>query len=410
MKTSQYGRPMTSSLRSCPATASAAYAVRVIENALVSVGAGAQRVYFAYAVDGPSIGSGLTTAAGATKPLYRALEVALPLASGATVIASPDQTGRAVYVAVFTTADQVLVVATNEDGGVDLYVSTQWIHNDLRQIAPCLGLAEDQVHMTLAGVGGAFGGREDLSMQIHAGMLALHTGRPVKMSYNRYESFFGHVHRHPAQMRYEFGATADGRLLYADVEIVLDGGAYTSSTMNVTGNAASLGVVLLVGMVAGAWFLSRATDRQLARTIGWVLVALLCVQLAGKLYGRAGTAGPGRRLDAPVFGALAGFTSMVANAGGPVMSMYLLSAGFRKLGFLGTSAFFFLIVNTSKLPFSAGLGLIDADSLLLDAALVLFVVPGALLGRWAVDRINQRLFERLVIAATVVGGVQLLVP
>ncbi|MFS2291516.1 MAG: xanthine dehydrogenase subunit D [Actinomadura sp.] len=129
-----------------------------------------------------------------------------------------------------------------EDGGVDLYVSTQWIHNDLRQIAPCLGLAEDQVHMTLAGVGGAFGGREDLSMQIHAGMLALHTGRPVKMSYNRYESFFGHVHRHPAQMRYEFGATADGRLLYADVEIVLDGGAYTSSTMNVTGNAASLGV------------------------------------------------------------------------------------------------------------------------------------------------------------------------
>ncbi|MGP4026873.1 xanthine dehydrogenase subunit D [Actinomadura sp. 3N407] len=129
-----------------------------------------------------------------------------------------------------------------EDGGIDLYVSTQWIHNDLKQIAPCLGLAEDRIHMTLAGVGGAFGGREDLSMQIHAGMLALHTGRPVKMSYNRYESFFGHVHRHPAQMRYEYGAAADGRLLYADVEIVLDGGAYTSSTKNVTGNAASLGV------------------------------------------------------------------------------------------------------------------------------------------------------------------------
>ena len=129
-----------------------------------------------------------------------------------------------------------------EDGGVDLYVSTQWIHNDLKQIAPCLGLAEDRIRMTLAGVGGAFGGREDLSMQIHAGMLALHTGRPVKMSYNRYESFFGHVHRHPAQMRYEYGASADGRLLYADVEIVLDGGAYTSSTMNVVGNAASLGV------------------------------------------------------------------------------------------------------------------------------------------------------------------------
>ncbi|WP_018655445.1 xanthine dehydrogenase family protein molybdopterin-binding subunit [Actinomadura flavalba] len=129
-----------------------------------------------------------------------------------------------------------------EDGGLDLYVATQWIHNDLKQIAPCLGLRDDQVHMTMAGVGGAFGGREDLSMQIHAGMLALHTGRPVKMSYNRYESFFGHVHRHPALMRYEYGAKRDGTLVYADVEIILDGGAYTSSTMNVVGNAASLGV------------------------------------------------------------------------------------------------------------------------------------------------------------------------
>ena len=129
-----------------------------------------------------------------------------------------------------------------EDGGLDLYVATQWIHNDLAQIAPCLGLPEDRIRMTLAGVGGAFGGREDLSMQIHAGMLALHTGRPVKMVYDRQESFLGHVHRHPALMHYEYGATRDGRLLYADAEIILDGGAYTSSTLNVVANAASLGV------------------------------------------------------------------------------------------------------------------------------------------------------------------------
>ncbi|GGS54841.1 carbon-monoxide dehydrogenase large subunit [Planobispora rosea] len=129
-----------------------------------------------------------------------------------------------------------------EDGGVDLYVATQWMHNDLAQIAPCLGLPEEKIRMTLSGVGGAFGGREDLSMQIHAAMLALRTGRPVKIVYNRYESFFGHVHRHPAEMRYEYGATKDGRILYADVEILLDGGAYTSATMNVVGNAASLGV------------------------------------------------------------------------------------------------------------------------------------------------------------------------
>ncbi|MFC0037447.1 xanthine dehydrogenase subunit D [Actinomadura rayongensis] len=129
-----------------------------------------------------------------------------------------------------------------DDGGVDLYVSTQWIHRDVEQIAPCLDLPAERIRMTMAGVGGAFGGREDLSMQIHAAMLALRTGRPVKMSYNRRESFFGHVHRHPAWMRYEYGATKEGRLLYADVQIVLDGGAYTSSSMNVVGNAASLGV------------------------------------------------------------------------------------------------------------------------------------------------------------------------
>jgi uncharacterized membrane protein YfcA len=114
------------------------------------------------------------------------------------------------------------------------------------------------------------------------------------------------------------------------------------------------------------------------------------------------------RVKARSYGVLGGFTTMVANAGGPVMSMYLLSAGFRKLGFLGTSAFFFLIVNVSKLPFSAGLGLIDGRSLLLDLALVVFVVPGAFFGKWAVNKINQRLFEQLVIAATVVGGLQLL--
>jgi xanthine dehydrogenase D subunit len=129
-----------------------------------------------------------------------------------------------------------------EDGGLDLFVATQWMHTDLSQIGPCLGLPEDRIRMTLAGVGGAFGGREDLSMQIHAGMLALRTGKPVKIVYNRTESFFGHVHRHPAQMRYEYGATRDGRLVFAEVEILLDGGAYTSSSVNVVGNAASLGV------------------------------------------------------------------------------------------------------------------------------------------------------------------------
>ncbi|MEV5434022.1 molybdopterin cofactor-binding domain-containing protein [Streptomyces sp. NPDC052701] len=129
-----------------------------------------------------------------------------------------------------------------EDGGVHLYIATQWLHSDLRQIAPVLGLPEDKVRMTLAGVGGAFGGREDLSMQIHACLLALRTGKPVKIVYNRFESFFGHVHRHPAKLSYEHGATRDGRLTHLTCRIVLDGGAYASASPAVVGNAASLSV------------------------------------------------------------------------------------------------------------------------------------------------------------------------
>ncbi|MGX9919383.1 xanthine dehydrogenase subunit D [Streptomyces sp. NPDC002248] len=128
-----------------------------------------------------------------------------------------------------------------EDGGVDLYIATQWLHSDLRQIAPVLGLPEEKIRMTLSGVGGAFGGREDLSMQIHGCLLALRTGKPVKIVYNRFESFFGHVHRHPARLWYEHGATRDGKLTHLRARIVLDGGAYASSSPAVVGNAASLG-------------------------------------------------------------------------------------------------------------------------------------------------------------------------
>ncbi|NMM24175.1 MAG: xanthine dehydrogenase subunit D [Phycicoccus sp.] len=129
-----------------------------------------------------------------------------------------------------------------EDGGVELYVATQWLHSDQRQMCAALGLPPEKVRLTLAGVGGAFGGREDLSMHIHACLLALHTGKPVKMVYNREESFFGHVHRHPARMRYEHGATRDGTLVHVKATIYLDGGAYASSTEAVVGNAGTMGV------------------------------------------------------------------------------------------------------------------------------------------------------------------------
>jgi xanthine dehydrogenase D subunit len=127
----------------------------------------------------------------------------------------------------------------SEDGGVELFVATQWLHVDRDQIAACLNLPRDKVRLTLAGTGGAFGGREDLSMQIHACLLALVTKKPVKMVYSREESFFGHVHRHPARLWYRHHADRDGKLVNVECRMVFDGGAYASSSTAVISNATS---------------------------------------------------------------------------------------------------------------------------------------------------------------------------
>ena len=94
------------------------------------------------------------------------------------------------------------------EGGVDIYVATQWLHVDRDQVAPCLDLAPERVRIHLAGVGGAFGGREDLSDADPQRAARAAHGPPVKMVYNREESFVGHVHRHPARIWAEHRADA----------------------------------------------------------------------------------------------------------------------------------------------------------------------------------------------------------
>jgi xanthine dehydrogenase D subunit len=128
------------------------------------------------------------------------------------------------------------------EGGVDLHIATQWLHVDQEQLAKVLGLPPEKVRLTMAGIGGAFGAREDLSMQAHACLLALNTFRPVKMSYSRPESFVGHVHRHPGRLTYEHGANRDGKLVYVKARILLDGGAYASSSTAVIANASCFAV------------------------------------------------------------------------------------------------------------------------------------------------------------------------
>ncbi|MFP4552863.1 MAG: xanthine dehydrogenase family protein molybdopterin-binding subunit [Actinomycetota bacterium] len=127
-------------------------------------------------------------------------------------------------------------------GGVDLYATSQFVHVDQEQVVASLGLRPDQVRAHPAGIGGAFGAREDVNLHIHLCMLALYTGQPVKMVYDRSESFTGHVHRHPALMWYRHEADEEGRLVRVEARIIIDGGAYASTTAAVLANASYFAV------------------------------------------------------------------------------------------------------------------------------------------------------------------------
>ncbi len=137
----------------------------------------------------------------------------------------------------FLGLEAALAVPDPGGGGVELYIATQWLHEDRKQVAACLGLPPEQVRLTLGGVGGAFGAREDISLQVHCCLLALRTGRPVKMQYGREESFFGHVHRHPARIWMRHHADTDGRIVKIEARFLLDGGAYASTSSAVLVNA-----------------------------------------------------------------------------------------------------------------------------------------------------------------------------
>lgn len=186
-----------------------------------------------------------------------------------------------------------------------------------------------------------------------------------------------------------------------------------------------LAPAVIAGLVVGAVFLAFSSDAVVRRVIGILLLAVVAVTLwrrrAAAAQATAGAAfrDTARADDAPgsphpvaaaTYGTLSGFTTMVANAAGPIMSMYFLALRFPVHAFLGTAAWFFAIVNVSKLPFSIGLGLLTVDGLKIVAVLVPLVIGGAFIGRAIAGRISQRLFERLVIVFTVVGALYLLLP
>jgi hypothetical protein len=163
------------------------------------------------------------------------------------------------------------------------------------------------------------------------------------------------------------------------------------------------------GVVAGYFALGRVNNAQIQRMIGVILLAMLALQWwRGRQRGDLAERLPHTLWFGALMGVLAGFTTMVANAAGPVMVLYLLAIGLPKLVFIGTSAWFFLLVNAFKVPFSVKLGLITPDSLLIDAILLLPLIPGALLGPRILEHVNQRVFERMVMVLTLAGVIRLL--
>jgi uncharacterized protein len=164
-----------------------------------------------------------------------------------------------------------------------------------------------------------------------------------------------------------------------------------------------------LGIVLGAFTLGQLNESVLRVLIGGILVLLVAIHF----FRRRKVAAPEPvnlpPLVAALTGLLAGFTTMIANAAGPVMILYLLAMRLPKLQFIGTVAWFFLMVNLFKVPFSYSLGMISVSSLTLSLWLVPVTVAGALSGRWLIARINQQLFETLALLLTLVAALRLMV-
>jgi uncharacterized membrane protein YfcA len=167
-----------------------------------------------------------------------------------------------------------------------------------------------------------------------------------------------------------------------------------------------------VGIVGGYLVMHVIDGRQTQLLIGGLLVVMLgltCWRKRHPEFAAEGTAARHSYAAAVCIGVLAGFSTMTANAAGPLMVLYLLLMGLPKLQFMGTSAWYFCVLNLVKVPFAVDLHLITADSLGLNLALVGFVLAGGLIGRVLLHRINELWFERITLGLTLVAAVKMLV-
>ncbi|HEV7357577.1 MAG TPA: sulfite exporter TauE/SafE family protein [Steroidobacteraceae bacterium] len=163
------------------------------------------------------------------------------------------------------------------------------------------------------------------------------------------------------------------------------------------------------GVVLGYFTLGRISDHTARVMIGWIIVSLAALS-----FWRRQTSAPNDEAAifhwsvGAVIGVTAGFITLVANAAGPLMAIYLVAMRLPKMEYVGTAAVFFMLLNLFKVPFMVDLGLITVQSFSFNLALAPAVLLGALAGRWLLKRVNQNLFEQLVLLLSAIGGILLI--
>jgi uncharacterized membrane protein YfcA len=164
------------------------------------------------------------------------------------------------------------------------------------------------------------------------------------------------------------------------------------------------------GVILGYFTLGWVSDRRARSIIGIIIVSLAVLSFWRRYRSKPSSAEDSHRswLFAAGVGVVAGFITLIANAAGPLMAIYLVSMRLPKMEYVGTAAVFFMCLNLFKVPFMVSLGLITVHSFGFNLLLAPAVVAGAFAGRWLVVRINQGLFEKLVLSLSAIAGILLL--
>ena len=163
-----------------------------------------------------------------------------------------------------------------------------------------------------------------------------------------------------------------------------------------------------LGVIVAALFMNGISERAYKPLIGWIVLSLAILQVIRMQRPDWLGAVPHSVTAVWLIGLVTGASTMLANAAGPVMALYCLAIGLPKFELVGTLAWFFFIINVFKVPFSAALGLIRSDTLLLNAMLIPAVILGVVGGRWILHRLPQRVFDWMMLAFAAIAAIRLI--